>query len=278
MAIATPNTSARSRKHPRLARPQLALVIGQVRFPALFRIADREFVGPFQEAIRAPYPVVGEQHEIQMVLGPNGVQQLPGQKQWRFQSASGDWAVLLSDGAVTVETRSYEDFDDFLSRFSFVLDALLALTGPTFVDRLGLRYINEFRQGQATSATAWKGLIDSSFLGPLDSKLGQRYSPVRTIQDITLNQGPNEFLSLKHGFIPEGTTVQTLAMGRDQVPVQPVTGPFYLLDLDHFYVRREAFEVAYIGSSLERFHAAIYDIFRLAMTDELYRRLEPAGG
>src|SRR2546430_16097007 len=83
---------------------------------------------------------------------------------------------------------------------------------PSFVDRLGLRYINEFRQPQATSATGWRGLIDSSFLGPLDSELGQRYSPVRTIQDITLNQGPSEFLSLKHGFIPEGTTVQMLPL------------------------------------------------------------------
>jgi uncharacterized protein (TIGR04255 family) len=200
---------------------------------------------------------------------------LPGQKQWRFMSVDGAWAVVIGQTAVTLEARSYTDAAEYFERFSEVLDVLKAHVRPSLVERLGLRYVNEFRQPQCDSAQSWHGLIDSGFLGPLDGELGKRFRVTRTIQDITLEKGPNELVSLKHGFIPDGTTVTSVPSPEAKAPV---SGPFYLLDIDHFSIRRQPFEIDVMMDALEKFHAVIYDLFRLAITPDLYERLEPQRG
>lgn len=271
MAIAV---AQKSTKHERLKRSPLVLVVAQVRFPTVLRVSDRDFVAPFQEAIRASYPVASEEQEIQMVIGPHGAQQLPGQKQWRFHSRDSQCSLVLSDTAFTLETRNYKDADDFLGRFSEALAALELHVKPALCDRIGLRYVNEIRQPQATNATSWHGLIDPAFLGPIDGELGRRYQVARTIEDISIARGPDEFISLKHGFLPEGTTIVPTAPNS----AAPVVGPFYLLDIDHFLVRRGDFDVAFARETLEKFHSVIYDLFRIALTEQLYRRLEPSNG
>ena len=271
MAVAT---AAKTTSHPRLAKSPLVLTIAQVRFPTVLRVGDPDFIAPFQEALREAYPVAVEEHEIQMMLGPQGATQMPGQKQWRLHTADGMLSLVLASTALTFESRSYIDADDFLDRFERALDALQQHIRPALCERVGLRYINEIRQPQGVSAGGWRGLIDNSFLGPIESELGKRFSVARTIQDISLTRGPNEFVSLKHGFIPTGTTIVPAVPGS----AAPTIGPFYLLDLDHFVTRREVFQSKGILASLEKFHAVLYDLFRLAITPELYERLEPVNG
>jgi len=272
MAIAAPS---RVTRHARLKRSPLALVISQVRFPPVFKVMDQDFISPVQEAIRDKYPVVGQEHEIQMILGPQGVQQSPGQKQWRFMSVDGMWSIVLGQTAVTLEARSYTDASEYFERFAEVLNVVRTHVRPSLVERLGLRYVNEFRQPQCDSAQSWHGLIDGGFLGPLDGELGKRFRVSRTIQDITLEKGPGELVSLKHGFIPDGTTVTAIPSPDARMPA---VGPFYLLDIDHFSLRRHPFEIDGMMETLDKFHSVIYDLFRLAITPDLYERLEPARG
>ena len=68
-----------------LPNSPLVRVIAQVRFPPVLSIEKQEFIAPFQEAIRATYPVLHPEQVQGIVLGPLGL--APGQKQiaWRFR-------------------------------------------------------------------------------------------------------------------------------------------------------------------------------------------------
>lgn len=256
-------------RHTRLVRSPLAIVIGQVRFSSVLRIAERGFIAPFQDAIRGSYPAVAEELEQGIIISDGAVQNLPGRRQWRFSSVDEQWAVLLSDNALTIETRSYVDADDFVGRFSACLGALSETIRPQLVERIGLRYVNECRHPQGSSAVGWRGLIAPAFLGVVDSEVTQRYQIQRSLQHLQIDQAGEETVVVRHGFFPAGSTVRALAESSESL------GPFYLLDFDHFVVRRQEFDAPSITSTMARFHSVIWDLFRLAITDSLFEYFEP---
>ncbi|HOU92491.1 MAG TPA: TIGR04255 family protein, partial [Polyangiaceae bacterium] len=67
----------------------LVRVIGQVRFPPVLSLEKREFIAPFQEAIRSTYPVLRPEQTQGIVLGPQGVAPGPKQIAWRFSDVDG---------------------------------------------------------------------------------------------------------------------------------------------------------------------------------------------
>lgn len=259
----------RTIRHGRLRRSPLGLVVGQVRFASVLKISDRNFVAPFQDAIRKDYPSLGEEQEQGIVLSPAGMQNLPGRRQWRFSSADSMWSILLADDALTLETRAYSDADDFVGRLETCLTALAEHIRPQLIERIGLRYINECRHAQGTSAVGWRGLITPQFLGPLESAITERYQVQRILQQIQIAQPNDEQVVVRHGYVPSGTTIPPSEASPSE------TGPFYLLDFDHFAVRREDFDVGRVTDSLIRFHAVIWDLFRLAVTDALFDYFQP---
>ncbi len=256
-------------RHPRLQRLPLVLALCQVQFPAVLRIADKDFAAIFQEQIRHRYPIFGAEPQMQFVLGPQGVQAMPASTQLRFSDPEGAWSIVLSTTSLTIENRAYLSIDDFASRLQDILAALSAQLRPAFVDRIGLRYINEIRVPQAESAYSWNGLINDWLLGPLSSHFAEDVEVEQAVQEIRLTRGENRRTALRHGFLGAGTTVPPPQGG------QPPSGPFYLLDLDHSVTGRSSFSESKIIEHVMEANAFNWTLFRRALSDKLFNLFEP---
>lgn len=244
--------------------PPLALALCQVRFATKFGLNDSG-VASFQEALGTEYPIPERQQEVASIqigqpAGPTDFQQATPSILWKFTDQTGDWTVTLTQDFVTLETRAYADFDDFLQRLQKVLQTLIATVKPGIGRRIGLRYINEIRSRERV----WLDIIRADLLGvlALDSF---RESADQAIQVLSLRAG-EAHITLQHGLFPTGTTV---------VPkpgVQAETLPFYLLDVDMYqeFAPPEPLQMDAVSISeyVERYHTTVSELFRWVTTDE----------
>lgn len=83
----------------------LVRVVAQVRFPLVASIERRDFIAPFQEAVRREYPTLRPEKSFGIVLGANGpVETQAPTTVWRFEDLSGDWRGTLAPSFVALET------------------------------------------------------------------------------------------------------------------------------------------------------------------------------
>jgi uncharacterized protein (TIGR04255 family) len=245
----------------------LRLVVGQVRFPLLFRFAEKPFLAPFQEAIQPEYPRAAQEQQLAIKVTPKGVEQ-GGESLWRFSDRSGRWSVVLGEGALTLETRAYTSIDDFTRRFTSLLNAAVNHLGVGDRARLGFRFVNEFRSPGAKSLPEWAALLNPAFLGfaagdPLEGAVEQAFSEIQSKRD-------DGTLVIRHGLLT-GTAVEPLP---NEPPMD--RGRFYLLDLDYFDERETPLEVAVTTAQLKAYNDKMYQFFRWTLDGgDLYRRLEP---
>lgn len=244
----------------------LVLALCQVRFPTRLSVNNPGgAVAAFQDAIASEYPETppSTQNVAQIhILG--GETQVPVSPLappvvWQFADRKGDWVVVLTQDFVTLETRSYNDFADFLDRLGRVLAALVETVRPPFCRRIGLRYINEIRADHME----WQRIIRSELLGPVATEPFMSHV-VQAAQQLVLRAGEAQ-INLQHGVFPSGTTVQP----RPSERVEPA--PFYLLDIDVF---REAsaddelpMDPTQTCTHVQTFHDTISEIFRWATTE-----------
>src|SRR5688572_5094174 len=114
MARSESPLSASSPKEVPLPNAPLVRVIAQVRFPLVVAIEQREFMAPFQEAIRARYPVLRQEQMQGVLLGPPGVAAQTPQVAWRFMDETHDWRISLAPDFLALETRAYTNRADFI--------------------------------------------------------------------------------------------------------------------------------------------------------------------
>ena len=120
----------------------LARVIAQLRFPEILSLEQRDFVAPFQEAVRSRYPVLRQEQTQGILLGSDGVAPVRPQIAWRFSDAEGHWRVSLTPEFLALETTRYVSRSDFFGRLKAIAQALDEHVEPGQLDRLGIRYID----------------------------------------------------------------------------------------------------------------------------------------
>ncbi len=247
-------------------RTPLALAICQVRFPAMLNVSNPGTVAPFQAAIQDDYPVATSMAQVGLAFSLQsgqiaGLQSQAPSALWRFADVGDDWAVVLSPEFVSIETRAYVDFDDFLDRLRQVLDALVATVRPKVYTRVGLRYINELRPGHRE----WEGVVRTELLGPMAVPVLAECA-VHWAQQILLHGPDGNRLHVQHGVIPGGSTV-------DPRPGEelPAEESFYLLDLDAYreFARPALPEMSPLGvcERVLSAHEATSQFFRWAITE-----------
>lgn len=244
----------------------LRLVIGQVRFTIIPRFGQDTFIAGFQEAIRATYPKVAREAAVTYQLSPAGIQPNTGEKLWRFSSRDLLWSVVVSESAITLESRGYNSMNDFLNRFRFLLQAAKEQLEITDRLRLGLRYINEMRYPGAESLAEWRTLLNSEFVSfDASELLGGQVD--HTVQEIQVNRA-NGVLAVRHGLL-NGTVVAPLA------PEQPAPGRFYLLDLDYYDMTEYQLDIPATIQQMQEYNDVMYGFFRWTINKKLYDYLEP---
>src|SRR5439155_23086236 len=133
------------------------------------------------------------------------------------------WKVVLAQDFLAIETRVYEQFDDFLERLREALDALVEHIQPMVGTRIGLRYINEIRPDNMS----WSHVIRSELLGPVAiPEFVENATQIATMQQLLLRYPDEQGINVHYGFIPGGTVVKP-RQGEEMQDKE-----FYLLDFD----------------------------------------------
>lgn len=239
-------------------RAPLVRVIAQVRFPLVAAVEQRDFVAPFQEAIRPKYAVLRQEQTRGVAVSPAGVAPVQAQTVWRFSDVEGHWRVSLAPDFLALETTAYTSRSDYLLRFQDVVVALDEHVEPKLVDRLGIRYIDRI-VGQAVNDIAKlvrpevRGITGTSAAGRALHALSESMFAVNGAR-----------LLARWGRLPAGATV-------DPSAIEPINELSWILDIDMFSSQAVPFAVDHIVNDARRFAERIYTFFRWAVTEDFLR-------
>jgi uncharacterized protein (TIGR04255 family) len=237
----------------------LVRVIAQLRFPEVLSVEQRNFVAPFQEAIRSTYPVLRQEQTQDLLLGPGVVAPAKPQIAWRFGDLDGHWRVSLTPDFLALETTRYVSRSDFFGRLKAVAQALDEHIEPAQLDRLGVRYIDRIT-GDAVDDIA--RLVRPEVRG-ITGTIAATHA-THALSESLFEVGDARVLA-RWGVLPPGATV-------DPAALEPAREKSWLLDLDMFSASPKPFVVDQVVEQAQRYAERIYTIFRWAVTDEFLVR------
>ena len=247
---------------------QLVEVIAQVRFPVVASIARQEFLGPFQERVRAEYPILRQEHETGLLILPDGVAtQRESTSIWRMANADSSWTVSVAPGFIALQTKAYQRRTDFFARLRRVLTAFEEEVQPGLFDRLGVRYVNRF-VGEPWLKDLTK-YIRKEALGLAQLNFASDQAVIAQYVAYAQFLINDAALLVRTAYLPPNATVDP--------SVAPISDASWLLDLDMSTTPTAPgkFDSAQLSALGEEHAAHIYRFFRWAITPELIKR---AGG
>jgi uncharacterized protein (TIGR04255 family) len=242
-----------------LTSAPLVRVIAQLRFPPILSVEQPDFVAPFQNAIRAAYPVLRRELVHTLVVGPGGAgAPPPPQTAWRFGDPDSKLRVTLTQDFLALETTQYTNRSDFFGRLRTLATALGDHLQPGQVDRVGVRYIDRVI-GPALAELP--KLLRPEVCGIAGTVAGT-YAAHALAE--TLFQVGDARVVARWGLVPENGVVDPAAM-------EPIAERSWLLDLDMFTAAPMPFDVDRIVGQAEGYAERLYAVFRWAVTDEFLR-------
>lgn len=251
----------------KFGKSPLKLVVGQLRFPVLPEFAEPSFITRFQRSIKEEYPKPNRLQQLGFEWSPNaGVKPTAGQTLWRFEARDGNWSIVLTETAVSLEARRYTAFDEFLSRFRFVIEVASDKLEITDRLRLGLRYVNEIRHPQGQDFAGWAKLMSPELLG--FTAHGLIPGEVEHMVQETRWRLRDGVLAMRHGMLT-GTVVEP------RPKEAPESGIFYLVDLDYYDTTQCELDLASTVEQITGYNQLMYKLFRWTLSDELFQYLEP---
>ncbi len=243
MADETKVLSVPASPRVRFERNTIRQTICELRFPTLPELeteAPKEFV----HAIRKAFPNYSPGVNVQIGVNNGAIEQVP-RVTHTFQSQPPNWTVALKTDSVALDTREYQDFEDFIARLGSVLTSLVPLLDTNYFTRVGLRYINVL----PVPLDDVDGWVNPKLLGPLpDGVLGR----------------------VSHWTEARGPTPHGLYSFRYGTAKTDEEGERYVLDMD-FY--KEAVKVAELDPLLAEFNRMNYDLYRWSIGEKTVAHL-----
>ncbi|HQY92888.1 MAG: TIGR04255 family protein [Caldilinea sp.] len=241
-----------------LAKPPLAEVICQVRFPPILRIA-REEPSEFQERIRERFPLLDiEQGVVVKLPAPaSGIApsaEIPP-RVFRFTSADHQTSVSLAIDFYALSTQRYTHWSDFAANLALVQTAVESIYRPAYASRIGLRYINRFTTQGTQCATM------SEVLALLRPELTALFQTDAWSQPASLVTQLN---------LPDDQAMLTLRTAYSESADEP----FFLLDFDYYEEGSLGFDK--LVERCDRYHRVIYNAFRWSLREPSLIRFGPA--
>lgn len=243
-----------------LAKAPLERVIAQVQFSRIIKINDQLSIGGFQDNIRNEYPhldIVNEQI-LQVQIGPMGQSMAPMQRPvYVFHDMYRNWRITLTSESVALDVKKYTSRNDFLERWSKILETVGAQFSPHVVG-LGMRYIDRIKDAEFTRV---KELIKEVYLGPLFPKFVDQ---VQHMISETVLRAEEGNLMLRLGKLPSGGTF-------DPNVLEPVNGESFIVDIDVSKGIQMQFDQPELDVKFKKFAERAYTMFRDIVTDEFDR-------
>jgi len=240
----------------------LVRVIAQVRFPIVASVEKRDFIAPFQEAVRGEYGVMRQESANNLLVNLPG--QVPVEVRsstvWRFHELGHRWRVTLAADFMALETSAYTSRQDFFARFERLLVALEQHVQPAALDRLGVRYIDRLTGSPIESLAAY---IQPALLGTLGTAVGPlaRVAVSESLFDLPDENGQ---MRARWGVVPGNTTI-------DPNAIEPLDERSWVLDLDAFRQGERAFVAGEVAQEAVGLAKRCYSFFRWSVTEDFLK-------
>lgn len=245
---------------------QIAEVICQLRFPEILTIEANAPVD-FQDAVRGTFPKYGVRKEVSSprVTGVPGNMRLetpPPVNNYHFSSVDGAWRINLTSKFISLSCSNYTRWEDFANRLDLLLTAFITVYQPALFERIGLRYINAIsRRDLNLTGTAYRDLIQSAYLGPLDDDSIQESAFHHCGVDFEINVG-----SAVRAKVHAGPGILSRNGQTDRESK-------FIFDQDLFMAGD--IPVNHAAPSLDTIHTKAFRLFRGAITETLHDAMNP---
>jgi uncharacterized protein (TIGR04255 family) len=233
-----------------LKRPPLELVVCQLRFPTVLALAANQPPEEFQRRIRTTYPVSRRQSGMTLEVGGRGPQ-FSSSSIWLFDDKESQWTVSLGADFLSLETKRYRRFEDYIGRFQEVVQAARDLYPIELRERLGLRYVDRIsREREPNLPEDWPSRVRQELIG------------LRQFRGAGEAQMSN--LEVRFAFGERILTVRSLYVDRG---FPGVAADELVLDFDCYIEKRDSLEG--LADLLHEFRRLAYNAFSWALGDVL---------
>lgn len=249
----------------RLSASPLILVVAQLRFPRIVAIETAGFIAGFQEALRADYPILRPERQVELHIGPSGAVPQQNGIVWKFSQQNGPWEIALTSDFVALSTPRYTSRTDFLGRLRQLIDALHRHVAPRVYDRFGVRYVDRVASDGVAGRVC--DLMRSEFAGAscvdLSEEESRPVAQIHAFSDSMYVLENNVRLHARWGLLPPG--------GSFDLAVAPADRTSWVLDLDMFIETPTELEPGALTEQARVFCEQIYRFFRWVVTDQFLR-------
>jgi uncharacterized protein (TIGR04255 family) len=226
--------------------------------PAEIATAIRDALEATTE-LRFPHIRPTQQQMVQIEFGPDGsaLSNKPGSSGWQIQTVDADRTVTVMADSLVLQTAAYERWSVSLGEpLAAALAVVQELLRPQLRTRLGLRYIDRFRDSSVGNTAGWRGRIRDEVLGPMRSDI-YGHMVRGSQQQLELDIDGTHRSIIRHGF----TSEDDRSVG-------------YLLDIDVFNELSTVFEPDSIIADAVRLNRTALSLFQSSIELDYLRTLQ----
>ena len=245
-------------------------VLAQVRFNPILKLDS--FVGAIQDSLRREYPDFQRVTTMTLVVAPSGVGGAPPQptpeNRYLLNNMDKTAGFSLDTASLAFQSTDYPRFPAFSEAFLKGLAAVNDAVGLSFVERVGIRYLNAVYPGPGEALGSYlipevRGLTEK-----LQGTLTHTFSETRT-RDAADNA------LVARALVHDGSVGFPPDLAHTQLKVAErfgfLRGRHAILDIDAAAERRLAFDIAQGASRLDELHDTAKAAFRAMVTDAAWQ-------
>lgn len=245
-----------------MSKQPLVLVLAQVRFSRVARMAD--YADQVQEILRREgFPIDRSGVTRQVEIAPDRARDATIPR-WEFRSRDERTSVILLQDSLVVQTTAYTRFEKFLNHLALAIRSVFSVTELDqhgVVERLGLRYVDRVIPAQDRSHESYlrpglHGIAGSRFVE------GSRRLHLQFMGRTDVGGLPGTLL-VRIAQDDQGLPLPPDLLGTAPEP-QPTPDPgklVTLIDMDHFVGGRFDPDVEWILEKSHRLHDDLVETF-----------------
>ena len=243
----------------------LKLVACELRFQLAPGADIAAAAQPFYDATEDEYPLQGPAPE-QTIRIDNGVPSI-STGGFRYLSRDKTRSIVVTSSAMIIESSAYTQFEDYADTIGRAVDALARTLKIASVERIGLRYIDEFTIAELPQR-ALEGYFNAAMLaaGSAIDGLGE---PAEFMVSTSWPLGEDRHAVMRSGRVNQPTVATD---GPLRIP-RPSTGPLFVIDVDCSWSASTTtplrFDREAITGVLTDLHVPVRTLFEHTITDQL---------
>jgi uncharacterized protein (TIGR04255 family) len=245
-----------------LSSAPLVRTIAQIKYPLLtqFSINGDAVASAVARALIEHYPLLEVGHEVSVIITADGPsEQRSATPIWRLVSADRAWQITFTGTFLSIDTTKYVHRRDFAQRLTNAWEALNQHVAVPYIERLGVRYINQVTDKEQLSRL--DKLLRPEMLGIALAQDPDEAKLATAITEAQYRFPDDAAFTARWGMLPANTNIENAS--------PPFDHSTWILDMDSFH---EFKHNSNSGKSLFEDVRALalrgYQFFRWAVTED----------